>query len=332
MADQEHLRIVKEGWRAVARWRREHPEERLDLIEADLSKAKLNGADLTFADLTIADLTEADLTGADLSMADLSGADLTKANLTRADLSEAICRFTTFADCNLKECHGLESIKHEYPSSVGIDTIILSFRGAGNRLTPELETFFLGTGVPKELLAELPRILAGIQYYTCFISYGEPDKAFADRLESDLKAKKVQCWKYDKDAVIGQDVEANIERSIQRYDKVIVICSKNSLDRPAVLNEIERALQKEDRLRQENAQRTAEAREKGVKPQLLDADVLCPVRLDDYVIQDWQHPRKASVRRKHIGDFYGWQNDPNKYQEELAKLLHALDPKTWPPV
>ena len=50
----EHVKIVKQGAAAIARWRLEHPGERLDLggtdlRDADLSWVNLIGADLRWA-------------------------------------------------------------------------------------------------------------------------------------------------------------------------------------------------------------------------------------------------------------------------------------------
>ena len=122
---------------------------------------------------------------------------------------------------------------------------------------------------------------------------------------------------------------ANIDMAVRNYDKMVVICSSGSLDRPGVLREIERALQKEDDIKWENAGRSEEARQAGEEPRLLDEDVLCPVRLDDYIFDTWEHSRKADVLAKHVGDFEGWSEDEKKYQESLSRLLHALDPKSW---
>ncbi|MBI2304853.1 MAG: pentapeptide repeat-containing protein [Chloroflexi bacterium] len=46
MANQEHVKLVLLGERAIARWRKQHPEERLDLSGADLSWADLREAKL----------------------------------------------------------------------------------------------------------------------------------------------------------------------------------------------------------------------------------------------------------------------------------------------
>ena len=217
MANPEHVKVVRQGAAAIAEWRQQNPAVRLDLSgagfrKADLAElasaeADLAGADLSEAELTGANLTRADLEGptsrgqpgrrqpqasgllpANLSMADLTEANLTKANLMGANLMGALPDGTDFdgarlgctslGNCDLSQATGLSAVNHRRPSSIGVDTLIRSFRGAGNRLTPDLETFFLGAGVPKELLAELPRIVGAVEYYSCFISYGQPDLEF----------------------------------------------------------------------------------------------------------------------------------------------------------
>jgi len=73
-----------ENIREFNKYRKDNPNEEIDLIGA-----KLIGADLSEADLSEADLSEANLIGADLSGACLSGANLSEANLIGADLSGA---------------------------------------------------------------------------------------------------------------------------------------------------------------------------------------------------------------------------------------------------
>jgi uncharacterized protein YjbI with pentapeptide repeats len=112
-----------------------------DLRGANLGFACLRGAYLRGADLSFARLFYADLHGADLRGADLREADLREADLREADLSEAKCGDTGFGAVNLSEVKGLESIKHGYPSTVGVDTLVRS-RG---RIP---EAFLRGCGVP----------------------------------------------------------------------------------------------------------------------------------------------------------------------------------------
>jgi hypothetical protein len=82
-----------------------------------------------------------------------------------------------------------------------------------------------------------------------------------------------------------------------------VICSKDSLQSEPVIREMERALQKEDREHK---------------------NVLFPLRIDDYLFDQWDHPRKADVVSKVIGDFRGWKNLAT-YSKALPRFLDALN-------
>jgi uncharacterized protein YjbI with pentapeptide repeats len=94
MANEEHLKILKQGVEAWNRWRDENHDVQPDLIEADLGRADLGRVDLSEADLIGANLHgaylgEADLGGADLNGANLRGACLSQADLSGAHLSQA---------------------------------------------------------------------------------------------------------------------------------------------------------------------------------------------------------------------------------------------------
>jgi uncharacterized protein YjbI with pentapeptide repeats len=105
MADEEHLRILKQGVKVWNRWRKDNPVFLLpdlrgadlrdvDLAEVNLSLARLDGVDFDRADLSRANLYSAYLGDARLNEARLSGADLSEAllawvELTKADLSGA---------------------------------------------------------------------------------------------------------------------------------------------------------------------------------------------------------------------------------------------------
>jgi uncharacterized protein YjbI with pentapeptide repeats len=92
---EEHVRLAKKWPAALALWRDENPDLRLDLSGCDLSGANLSGANLFRANLTRAGLAGAklrqvNLAHADLQKADLRGADLFRADLMQADLGDAI--------------------------------------------------------------------------------------------------------------------------------------------------------------------------------------------------------------------------------------------------
>lgn len=334
MANGEHLRIIKKGVAAWNEWRNANPGIKPNLSQVDLRKihfreahlreadlrgAILNDVDLIGADLNDADLGAADLFGTDLGGADLGGADLrsanliganligailigadlTGANLGSADLNHAIIGWTVFADVDLSQAKGLDTVKHEGPSTIGIDTLYQS----GGKIN---EFFLRGCGVPDEFISYIPSLIGAreaIRFYSCFISHSAKDKLFCERLHADLHAKKVRVWYFPEDAKWGNPVWREIDESIRVFDKLVVVCSKNSLQSGPVQREIQRALNREDR----------EAR-----------NILFPIRVDDYIFNTWQHERKDDVISKVVGDFTGWNRSATKYEAAFNKLLGAL--------
>jgi uncharacterized protein YjbI with pentapeptide repeats len=112
----------------------------VDITSVDLKQANLSHANLSRADLSGANLSEADLSYANLSRTNLSEADLNYANLT-----QATALLTRFIDVDLKDVQGLETVIHQGPSSIGIDTI---YRSQGK--IPE--NFLRKAGVPDSFL------------------------------------------------------------------------------------------------------------------------------------------------------------------------------------
>jgi len=286
MANPEHVKILERGVIDWNEWRVENPGTVPDLKGAELWQAELSGADLTEANLRWGDLRWADLNGAKfggakLIRAKLGGADLRRADLENTDFTDASVGSTVFGDNDLTTVKGLETVRHDGPSTIGIDTI---YKSKGN--IPE--AFLRGAGVPEDFITYMKSLVGkAIDFYSCFISYSSKDDDFAQRLYADLQAKNVRCWKFDENAKWGEPVWGEIDTAIRHYDKLVVICSRHSLQSPPVIREIERALQKEDREHR---------------------NVLFPVRIDDYLFDEWDHSRKADVVSKVIGDFRGWEN------------------------
>jgi hypothetical protein len=274
-----------------------------NLTGAILRGAKLHGANLTGAILIQANLfgaglIEANLSGANLTAANLMEANLNGANLIATNLTEASCLTTVFANVDLSEVKGLDSVEHSGRSTVGIDTL---FRFKGK--IPE--TFLRGCGVPESLIKYLPSLIGSmepIQFYSCFISYSSPNRDFAERLHADLQAKGVRCWFAPHDLKIGDRFRIRIDESIRVHDKLLVVLSESSVASQEVEAEVEAAMDRE--------------KSHGVT-------VLFPIRLDDAVIMapsGWP----ALVRRsRNIGDFTGWK-DHDKYQAAFARLLRDL--------
>ena len=208
---------------------------------------------------------------------------------------------TSVGLCDLSQCAGLDAVTHIAPSSIGVDTLIASFRGAGNKLTPQLETFFRGGGVPEELLRALPEIVKEIRYYSCFISHGEPDRAFAEKLYDDLKGQGISCWLFSKDYTPGEPSRREILEVRRAAEKMIVLCSANGLVRDNFLNEIE------DQIDEDPAK-------------------IVPIPLDKL----WRHPgfkieRGSRNLKKFLNEpNYADFSDASKYEETLEWLAKKL--------
>ena len=249
-----------------------------DLTEANLTgatliNANLSGANLEGAILVGANLSDANLDGANLSKADLNGANMNSANLSgvnlrganlgkvafyRTALEGAVFRAavlfrTVFGDCDLSKAVDLERASHAGPSAVGLDTIS---RSAGR--VPE--DFLRGVGAPEELLDYQRSVAAASrQYYTCFISFATKDESFTTKLYADLQARGVRCWHFPADVRggywipeesslddLGLWINDDVDRGIRYYDKLVVVCSGESLDSEQLREEISRGMQKQD--------------------------------------------------------------------------------------
>ncbi|WP_221928624.1 pentapeptide repeat-containing protein [[Scytonema hofmanni] UTEX B 1581] len=89
MANEEHLKVLKQGIQAWNQWRKNNPEVNPDFTQADLTGMGLAGAYLSDGDFVGAKLDEADLSGAELMWASLSGASIRGTDLSEADLTQA---------------------------------------------------------------------------------------------------------------------------------------------------------------------------------------------------------------------------------------------------
>jgi hypothetical protein len=173
MADAEHVRVVLAGRDAVAAWRKENPDTRLDLRRAELLQQQLNGCDLSGALMEWADLRWADLVGCDLSGAHCTQADFHKADLTNAvfddgefvranfedaklhnvSFANAIFGGTRFINSEIADPRGLDRAVHRSSSLLDDETLSAS---------PELpEAFLKGCGLQLPFEAIVYRVILG---------------------------------------------------------------------------------------------------------------------------------------------------------------------------
>ena len=268
----------------------------VDFLNVDLSNANLSNADLRRVDFLNADLSNANLTSANLI-----GANLTDAHLNGADLSNATIEWTTFGELDLRKVKGLETVVHQGPSNLTINTL---YRSEGD--IPEM--FVRGTGAPDSFIEYMHALASKpIQYYTCFISYSSKNQDFAQRLYADLQSNGVRCWYAPEDLKWGAQTRQGIDEAIRLHDKLLLILSKQSIASGWVEQEVLTAMKKEKR-----EKRTT----------------LFPVRIDN-AIDTCPFAWASEIRReRNIGNFTGWKKSHDSYQKAFKRLLRDLKADT----
>ena len=300
-----------------------------DLSDADLDRATLSDANLSGAKLVKANLSRAILTDSDLTDADLTGASFEGATLARTDLTNALCKnsdffqtqfwnanfsgaqfagsslgYTVFQDCDLRLAQGLEQVRHDAPSTIGLDTV---YRSGGAVPLP----FLTESGLPPTVAA-LQGIVSGAQPVLgdCFIACSDKDDEFAQRLNSDLRDRGVRCWVFsvrlrgnplvDRHSTSDQE---EVERWVRYYSKLIVVGSTAGLDTEAVLGDITQAKE-----RQQSTGRW----------------VLFLVSPDDGLITPGGRLARTLVAEHVVFDLRGQDHDTQAYETEVERLAEAL--------
>jgi uncharacterized protein YjbI with pentapeptide repeats len=277
-----------------------------NLERAEFDSSDARGAMLNHTNLSRATFRYSDFSGATFEDSDMSLPVMKSSQFVRSTLTGVSFRETIISDCDMSQCIGLTSVIHAGLSTIGTDTLVNTVRGAGGALTFQQEAFFISAGVSAALLEDV-QIRAeseAMKLYKSLISFGVRDTRFANRLFRDFKKRQIICWKCD-DTGPRQSIQPDIKSSSLSYDKLIVICSQDSLNRPSVLNEIGIALQKERQLKSHGA---------------LDTDVLFLAQRDNYMQSGWNHILKGAMLSKYSADFTSEAN----YQLQIGLLINAL--------
>jgi hypothetical protein len=300
-----------------------------NLTGADFGFAKLNGAKLSDANLTGAGLAFANLAHADLSGANLNFANLNFANLARADLRGAVLLEANVIGADLGDatfdgamlggtvldkvdltplCEASHTLSQLGPSTIGDAAILRSLAA------PKLHEFLVRCGVLDvvatyriDAFRSLDALGEVRLLHSTFISYGNPDEPFARKLYEALHRNGVTTFFFPEHSVPGERLHRMMRKGVNDFDRMILVCSKDSLDRKGVLNELEEILARE-------------ARDGG-------ASYLIPIALDEYVFAAWKPFRNdiaQAVRDRVVANFQGADIDDSKFRDGLRRLLDAL--------
>ena len=226
--------------------------DRAILSDCNFEGANPKGANLSQTNIDRANMKDADLSGAyfggsrikrsNFDNTNLTGSDLFEANIDTvtfdgSDLSGSILGYTVFQNCDLSNVSNLDSIRHDAPSTLGVDSLLKS-----SNLPEE---FLRGIGVTDsfiELSKSIERTAASPE---CYISCTSEHKEYAIKLQEELRSKGVVCWLFSEDsrgnALVDRrstSEEEEIERWVRHYDKLIVVTTEESFSNEIIRNDV----------------------------------------------------------------------------------------------
>jgi hypothetical protein len=292
-----------------------------NLQGANFDTTLLHGADFSSADLTAACFYRSDLLGSNFTRATCTDTDfrfarLQAANLTSASFSGARVTGVKFGgtqltDIDLRPFCSAARVQHYFPSFVDSQAVMKSHSHPG------LKRFLGDCGIPavfSEYMVECAAASAESPVQklmrSTFISYGDPDERFARELYNALRQHGITAFFFPESARVGERLSNEIHNQIQAHDRVLLVCSKKSLSRAGVINEIQETLDRE-------------ARDRG-------ASYLLPVMLDSYVLKDWHEAEPSLARRvrnRVIADFRGARRVGPHFSRQLDRIIDALKVK-----
>ncbi len=278
-----------------------------DLTEAIIQNVVLEGANLRGANLYCANLCETDLRGADLR-----GADLTHAALYYTNFSHTFLQDTNFYECklestifaftNLNRCKNLETVLVRSPCAIDFDTL---------KNSPDIPKLFLSKiGLPDTYIEYFPDIKGeeSIAFYPVFLSHSSSDKSFTSPLYDGLTKKGANVWYDEKKIKPGDFIREEIHKGVSLYDKMILVCSKESLNSWWVEQEIDRYEEKEREYWKHHGEKIS---------------LIIPISIDDEVFTS-NNAVAPNLRKRNIADFRNWKVQ-TKYDKAFEKLLAALN-------
>ena len=281
----------------------------LFFVDGNFSMARLRAVDCRNSWFSDTRFSFAWLDGGNFEESEFRGVEFRRTKFDGANFTGVLFADVNFVDVDL--CAVLESADVRIAGAgctVDWRTVLRSLAH------PRLPEFLVESGTPEVFatyIIDCARSISESDLFSLlrstFISYGGPDEPFAVDLQRALRENGVSTFLFITDAIPGDRIHQIMRTEMQRRDRVVVICSEHSLNRPGVLYEIEETLARE-------------AREGG-------SSLLIPISLDDYIFSRWRPERDdlaQCIRDRAIADFRGAQHDPEKFRRGVKRLLMAL--------
>ena len=201
-------------------------------LNANLSSAKLSGARLDYSNFS----------GADFRFAEFHGVKMNHANLTKANLEQVVVQggqwkgvdfsgatfgYTVLASVNLSEAKGLDSVVHNFSSTLGFDTLLKFEEVPSDR-------FLLGCGMPPRFIEDLRHIFASQKDNKVFLSYtyeGEEHSAWVEKLALALNARGIYVFFDRWDVAPGDSITKFMDRGISEAKIGLFICPPEATQR-----------------------------------------------------------------------------------------------------
>lgn len=276
------------------------------LLDCWFMRVKMSDADLTGVDLTLASLPQADLSGANMSSAILYETDLretklyrtnfTSAFFTKTNMTGASMAWTLLANVDLRLVEGLETVQHDGPSTIGIDTL---YRSQGDIS----EQFLHAIGAPVSF-AEWMRSHTGFarRRSSCILMSAGIDRVFAEHLHRDLRRYDIDCWLAPDAWTISDTHSHHLDPVIHFYERLLLVVSERSMSQRWIKQAIQQA-------------RIREGYEGDASPV-----VLFPICLDQVAMTNTQLWGSQQREIPHLTFFEHWHS-PSVYQHALNQLL-----------
>jgi uncharacterized protein YjbI with pentapeptide repeats len=286
------------------------------LQETDLSDATLNQADLRAVHMN-ADLTDARLIKTNLRRADVVTTDFSDADLNDADFTKAKVGWNVFGDNDLSVVIGLDTVRHESSSIIGVDTLKKSrgnipevfLRGCGLSDWEIENAKLYNPDLSNQEINDIQyrihdlRVSRALQINPLFISYSHSNTDFVDTIEKYLVKKGIRFWRDIHHATAGR-LETQIDKAIHMNDVVLLVLSEHSTSSDWVEHEARKAREKEKKT---------------------GKDAMCPIALDDrWKTCHWPVRLREQIMEYNILDFSNWK-DSNDFQKVFDKLLEGLN-------